>query len=182
MIKFEKSSIIAAVYSDRDFEEALKNNVEVIILLRANLLTLHKFIESAHKNQKMLFVHADMTEGITKDDFGIAYIAKAGADGIVSTRSNLIKTAKKSKLMTVQRVFAIDSKSVSTAIETAKSCKPDMIEIMPGIIPKVIARFKGNVNIPLIMGGFIETKEEIAQALSAGAHAVSTSRSELWNW
>ena len=55
----------------------------------------------------------------------------------------------------------------------------DLIEIMPGVIGKIIERFaKGE--IPLISGGLIETKAEVTSALNLGAFAVSTGKSELW--
>ena len=53
------------------------------------------------------------------------------------------------------------------------------MEIMPGVIPKVIERLaKGK--IPVIAGGLIETKAEITTALGSGATAISTGRPELW--
>jgi len=54
-----------------------------------------------------------------------------------------------------------------------------MMELMPGVIDKAIARFcKGN--IPVIAGGLIETKAEVTSALGHGATAVSTGNTELW--
>ena len=181
MLELEKNPVIAAVSSEQELEVALKSGAGVIFMLRANILTLQKCVESASQKRKKLFVHADMTEGIAKDEFGIAYIAQSGADGIISTRANLIKASKKAGLMTVQRFFVIDARSVETALESVKNCKPDLIEIMPGVVSKVVARFKENGNIPVILGGFIETKQEIISALSAGAIAVSTSKQALWD-
>ena len=60
-----------------------------------------------------------------------------------------------------------------------------MIELMPGVVPKIIKRFServfGGVEIPVIAGGMIDTKAEIVAALGAGASADSTGRAELWN-
>ena len=57
---------------------------------------------------------------------------------------------------------------------------PDMMEIMPGVVPKIIEKFKASVNIPIIAGGLIETKKEILDALKAGASSISTSNNKLW--
>ena len=60
--------------------------------------------------------------------------------------------------------------------------RPDMVEVMPGICPRVIRRLSSaeGRRLPVIAGGMIEEKEDIVEALSAGASGVSTSRTELW--
>lgn len=59
--------------------------------------------------------------------------------------------------------------------------KPDAVEIMPGVIPKIIAKFKEEAkNISVVAGGLIENKEEIMSALNSGATSISTSRRNLW--
>ena len=63
--------------------------------------------------------------------------------------------------------------------ETIENTKPDMIEIMPGVIPKAL-RLLADRDIPVIAGGLIETKSEITAALGSGAIAVSTGKRELW--
>ena len=79
------------------------------------------------------------------------------------------------------RFFVIDSHSIGTAIENIKSSAPDMVEMMPGILPEIIKEFNRNIGIPIIAGGLIKTKNEIYQALGAGAKAISTGKQELWN-
>ena len=58
--------------------------------------------------------------------------------------------------------------------------KPDCIEILPGIMPKIIARIVRAQRIPVIAGGMIDDKEDVMQALKAGAMAISTTKQELW--
>ena len=58
------------------------------------------------------------------------------------------------------------------------SC-PDLMEIMPGVIGKIIKRF-ANGKVPLIAGGLVETKEDVTSALKLGAFAVSTGKEDLW--
>ena len=93
-----------------------------------------------------------------------------------------IRAAKERGLLTVQRFFLLDSQSVTMAAETAASVRPDMVEVMPGICPRVIRRLSSaeGRRLPVIAGGMIEEKEDIVEALSAGASGVSTSRTELW--
>ena len=63
--------------------------------------------------------------------------------------------------------------------ETLGGATADLVEIMPGVIGKVIARV-ANGSTPVIAGGLIETKDELLGALSHGALAVSTGKQELW--
>lgn len=177
--RLSECPIIAAVH-DGAFDEALKSPVEIIFLLNANILTITDMISKAHSLNKKLFVHVDLAEGIGKDKAGVEYLLKCGADGIISTRSNIIKAAKEKGIFTVQRVFALDSQGVQSIDGILENSRPDMIEIMPGVVCKVIARlYKKGYSV--IAGGLIETKSDMTDALKAGALAISTGKRELWS-
>ena len=174
----EDNPLIAAVH-DNLFDEALKSPANVIFLLGCNLLNIHDRINDAKKANKKIFIHIDLSEGIGKDKSGIEYLSRISADGIISTRTNLIRIAKELGLLTVQRFFAYDSQGTESISEVIYNSNPDVVEIMPGVIGKIIERFSGN-SIPLIAGGLIETKAEDTNALNCGAFAVSTGKKELW--
>jgi glycerol uptake operon antiterminator len=100
-------------------------------------------------------------------------------DGIISTRAQLIRLAKEQNLITVQRFFALDSKGMESIEEMLRATNPHLMEIMPGVIGKAIRRFRKS-GIAVIAGGLIETKQEVTDALGAGATAVSTGQQTLW--
>lgn len=181
MLNLQKKCIIAAVRDMEEFDTAMENGPENVFLLKTNIMQLPKCIKLAHEKGKKLFVHIDLTDGIGKDHAGLKFISKIGVDGIISTRTNLVKLAKECGLSTVQRFFIVDSKSEFTAYESIKSSKPDMVEFLPGVVPKVIKNFADNLDIPIISGGLIETEEEMRLVFSAGAQAVSTGKQSLWN-
>ena len=172
--------VIAAVRSDKELKEAVKSGVDIIFMLAPNIEDIKEQTELVHKSGKRLFVHLDLAEGIGKDEYGIRFVKKQGVDGIISTRSNIIKLARKEGLFTVQRFFIVDSHSIETTMETAKASKADMIEIMPGIMPKVIKKLKKELDAMVVAGGLIETGEEIELATGAGATAISTGKHEFW--
>lgn len=174
----EKAPVIAAI-QDNFFEEAIASPVEIIFHLNANLLTVKDRIERAHSADKKIFIHMDLAEGLGKDKVGVQYLLKCNADGIITTRSQLIRIAKDMGLLTIQRFFTLDSKGLGGIHEMVESAKPDMIEIMPGVIGKTIERFS-KYSTPVIAGGLIETKSEVTDALYNGAFAVSTGKKELW--
>jgi glycerol uptake operon antiterminator len=175
----ECAPIIAAVQEGK-WDDAINSPAKIIFSLRANLLSVRENIAEAHKNGKAVFIHVDLADGIGKDKVGLRFLADCGVDGIITTRGNLVRAAKELGLLTVQRIFALDSQGIAGVNEIVGTANPDFIEIMPGVIEKIIKRFaKGNV--PVIAGGLIETKQEVTTALSAGAVAVSTGGKELWS-
>lgn len=175
---FESFPIIATVHAD-ELESALSSPAEIVCHMRSNLLTIADEIDRVHKAGKYILVHIDLAEGIASDKTGIQYLRDLGVDGIVSTRGKLIRQAKEMGLITVQRFFALDSQGIESIEEMLSVSSPDFIEIIPGVIGKVISRFASR-GIPVIAGGLIENKAEITEAISCGAAAVSTGKKELW--
>ncbi len=176
--RLEMSPVIAAV-RERFFDDAIESPSQVIFLLGCDISTVAERIKTAKKNGKFIFIHIDLCDGIGKDKSGIKFLGGLGVDGIISTKSNLIRFAREIGLVTVQRFFAYDSHGIEGIEDVLCGTKPDFVEIMPGVINKITERFSSG-GIPLISGGLIETKQEITNALLAGAFAVSTGKQELW--
>lgn len=177
--ELERSPVIAA--TDRTgWRKAVSSEVEVLFHLNTGIFTVKKEIELAKENGKRVFIHIDLAEGIGKDTEGLRFLRRAGADGIISTRASLIKAAREEELLAVQRFFALDSKGISSIRDMIAQSHPDFVEIMPGVIPKVIKVFAAST-VPIIAGGLIEEKSEVTAALSHGATAISTGKAELWS-
>ncbi len=175
----EVSPVIAAVRDD-GWDKAIASPAEVIFYLKANLMTVKEKVAEAVKNGKIVFVHIDLADGIGKDKTGVEFLAECGVHGIISTRNQLISIAKEKGLLTVQRFFALDSQGIESIRDVSSMSAATALEIMPGIVPKIIEKFaeKGAL---VIAGGLIETKDEVMTALNAGAAAVSTGKNNLWN-
>ncbi len=174
-----KKSVICAV-KDEQFDLAIKAGPEWIFDLAPDISEIEGKATLAHRAGKKYFIHFDLAQGIGKDKSGMLFVKELGIDGIISTRVNVVKMAREAELFTVQRFFIVDSHSIETTLEGIRSGKPDMIEVMPGTVYKVIERLKSTVSIPIIAGGLIENEAEMREALSSGASAISTSRVELW--
>ena len=173
-------NVIAAIRNEADFKSALSSTVDIIFDLNPDILNLVERLELAHKCNKKLFIHMDLASGIGKDKSGLVFVKNVGIDGIISTRVNIIRAARELGIATVQRFFVVDSQSLETTIESIKSSKPDMIEIMPGIVTKVIENLKTTMSVPVIAGGLISEAYEAEEAFKAGADAISTGNIELW--
>lgn len=179
---FGNRRVCAAVRTKEDFELALNSKVDVIFLLYSSILTIEPYINKAHKAGKKIFIHMDFAEGIGKDRAGLEFLKKMGVNGILTTRTNLIRPAKDMGLITIQRFFIVDSHSVDTAVESIRIAKPDVVEIMPGVVSKKIKEFAQKVSTDILAGGLVEFKEDVDAAIAAGATAVSTADVELWNY
>lgn len=179
-VDFIKRPIAAAIRTEKDFSTALKSDVDMVFLLHSNIMTVNQCVKEIHSSGKKAFIHVDFAEGLGKDRFGLEFLAKQGVDGVLTTRTNIVKAAKEFNLITVQRFFVVDSHSVGTSLESIRISKPDLVEIMPGIITKKIREFSSKIEVPIIAGGIIETEEEVRAALAAGATVVSTGEAELW--
>ena len=182
MSVFSNRKVCAAVRTREDFDYALESKVDVIFLLYSNILNMNSYIEKAHKAEKKIFIHMDFVEGVGKDRIGLEYLKNLGVDGILTTRSNMIRAAKELGLVTIQRFFIVDSHSVDTAVESIRIAKPDVVEIMPGVVRKKIREFAEKVSTDILAGGLVEFKEDVDLAIEAGATAVSTADRELWNY
>lgn len=178
----EAHPIIAAVRDEIGLKAALKSPVAIVFLLDATLSNLKERVKQIEDVQKLAFVHLEMVAGLSKDPAALEFIkAEVRPSGILTTKPNLIQAAKNLGLATIQRLFILDSLSIQTGLKMIQGNHPDLMEIMPGIIPKVIPEIKRNCQIPIIAGGMISAKEEIIELLRVGVMAVSTSRADLWS-
>ena len=122
-----------------------------------------------------------MTQGLSGKEIAADFVKQfTEADGVISTRPALIKYAKNLGLITVFRFFLVDSLSLSGLKKQIDSCGADFVDIMPGVMPKVIKKVCEITSVPVITGGLIADKEDVISALSAGAQCISTTCEKLW--
>ena len=128
-------------------------------------------------------IHLDLISGLGSREIVIDYIQKTTkADGIISTKPALIKRAKELNYFAIMRFFMLDSMAYANVKKQIENVKPDMIEIIPGAMPKVISKLCEFIEgkVPVIAGGMITDKEDTMNALNAGATAISTTRQSVW--
>lgn len=173
--------VIAAVKDDSDLERALESECRVVFLLYGNILNIKDLVERVHQHDKLCIVHIDLIEGLSNRDIAVDGLVKLSCpDGIISTRSSLIRRAQQLGLLSIQRAFLLDSMSMRSLLSQVEATRPDFIEILPGVIHSAIAEVVLKSNIPVIAGGLIRNKQDVIQALRAGVIAVSTSSQEVW--
>ncbi|MFZ3580290.1 glycerol-3-phosphate responsive antiterminator [Virgibacillus sp. DJP39] len=182
IIDIVQSQVISSVKKLEDLDKAIKSSSNITFILTGNLTTTKHYIDQLKKANKITFIHIDFIDGLSNTKSAIQYIAETWKpDGIITTKSNLIKYAKEEGLMTIQRLFLIDRNALKKGIDIAHSCKPDAIEVLPGLMPSIIDELTRLTLLPIIAGGLISNKEEIMSGLQAGALAISSGNPELWN-
>ena len=183
--KIEINPIIAAVKDDDGLKRALTEDVEIIFVLYGDICTIPEIVDMIKKAGKVAMVHVDLITGLNNSkDVCLDFIKNnTAADGIITTKSNLIPHARELELNTVLRYFILDSLALQNIEKQARSSgiKPDIIEFLPGIVlPKMIRRINKVSRVPIIAGGLIADKEDVMNALDAGALAISSTNEKVW--
>lgn len=173
--------IIAAAKNDKGLEQALSSDSPVVFLLYGSVCSVSGQTRRVAAAGKVPFVHADLIDGLSAREVAVDFIAaQTAAAGIISTKPALIRRARELGLCAVQRFFVLDSIALENLKRQLENTRPDSIEILPGVMPKVIRRITGFARVPVIAGGLISDKEDIIAALDAGAAAISSTNPAIW--
>ncbi|MBF0773433.1 glycerol-3-phosphate responsive antiterminator [Mammaliicoccus sciuri] len=173
--------ILPAIRSMKDMEKFFKMDYEKCVLLDTHIGHLQGILEQMKKHQKEVMLHIDLIKGLSNDEAAVEYVIQQyKPHGIISTKSKIIKRAKKLNTLTILRVFILDSTALSRSIELIKQSDPDLVEVLPGVATKVIKEISDKTGKRIIAGGLINTKEEIDLAIESGAQYVTSSDIAIW--
>ena len=177
-----ENPIIMAIKGDEGLEACLKlADARIVFVLYGEVATIADITAQLKAAGKMVMVHMDLIAGLSTREEAVDFIAKyTRADGVISTRVDQITRGKQLGLSTIYRIFVIDSKALSN-LNRHIDDYADIVEILPGLMPKIIFRMKRELGVPIIAGGLIAEKEDVIQALNAGAVAISTTNEDVWN-
>lgn len=178
---FHGQNILPAVRGMKDFEKLVESSYEYLVLLDTHVGQLKSIVKFARTRGKKVLMHADLVHGLKNDEYAAEFLCQeVKPDGLISTRTNVVITAKKKGLLAIQRLFLLDSIALDTSYKMLAKSKPDFIEVLPGVMPHIIREVKETSGIPIFAGGLIRSVEDVQSALDAGAEAVTTSRKNLW--
>lgn len=177
----EDCPVIAAVKDETGLKECLYSESQIIFLLFGDICSVGRYVEIAKSAGKMVFVHMDLINGLGNKEVAVDFIREhTRVDGIISTKPQLVKRAKELGLFGILRIFVIDSMAFGNIEKQCASLVPDAVEILPGLMPKIIKKLCSTVNVPIIAGGLISDKEDVMNALTAGAVAISVTNQRVW--
>lgn len=174
--------VITAVKNREGLTRAFGSPSSVIFVLFGDLCNIREIVDEIKAAGKLAIVHLDLIDGLANREISVSFLKEnTRIDGIISTKPQLVRCAKEAGLITVQRFFLLDSMSLENLEKHISGGTADFVEILPGVMPKVIRRCVEELRgVPVIAGGLISDKEDVVSALGAGATAVSTTREALW--
>jgi glycerol uptake operon antiterminator len=175
-----RNSVVPAVRGpDRDLDAALAGEHPAIFVLGGDVFKVLGRIGSRGRRPQ-IYVNVDLVGGIAADASGLRFLA-GRVDGIISTHRHVIELAKTSGLITIQRLFAIDSGAVERGLKLIRRAQPHFVEILPALAYcEIAAQYSEVLDLPVLAGGLLRSREDIATILEAGAVGVSASDQGLW--
>jgi len=158
------------------------SQVSALILRHCNLFEFATLLERANRSGLLIYVNMDHIEGIHADSAGLRYLADHfHVAGIISNNPRTLSLGKQFGLETIQRIFAVDSTGLETALESVDTQHVDLLDISPAlVVPYVVPYLATPLPLPFIASGLIQTFQQAQAILRAGALAVTVIRSELW--
>ena len=168
MSVLEQNPVLPAVKDTGRLEACLAQPAGVVFLLCGDILNIDRLIDRVHQAGKYAVVHADLVAGLAPREIAVDFLHRCGADGIISTRPMLLRRGRELGMLTVLRVFAIDSKAVSNLGRETEGGMPDVIEILPGTLCKVLRRLieSDRVNSMIFWGPPGVGKTTLAQIIA----------------
>ena len=177
----ESSPVIAAVKDDNGMERCFQSESSMVFVLYGTICNIADIVDRIKDKGKIAIVHADLISGLNSKEIAVDFLREnTKADGIISTKPAMVKKAISLGMIGGQRTFMIDSMALATTKKQMETFRPDFLEILPGVMPKIIKEIKESIDIPLIASGLLCDKKDMISAFSAGADAISTTREDLW--
>ncbi|PTE32537.1 glycerol-3-phosphate responsive antiterminator GlpP [Mammaliicoccus fleurettii] len=173
--------ILPAIRSMKDMEKFFKMDYDRCVLLDTHIGHLQGILEQIKKHDTEVMLHIDLIKGLSNDEAAVEYVIQQyKPHGIISTKSKIIRRAKKLNTLTILRVFILDSTALSRSIELIKQSDPDLVEVLPGVATKVIKEISDQTGKRIIAGGLINTEQEIELAIESGAQYITSSDTSIW--
>lgn len=178
----ERSPVIAGINNEELIEECRKSSCEVAYILYGDICNIADIVEAVRAAGKIPIVHIDLINGLSSREICVDFIHKyTRAEGIISTKPHLIKRGNQLDMITIQRFFMLDRMNYHNIKKQIKETTPDFVEVMPAGLTKMIEYVMEEINgRPLIASGLIVDMSYVTGALSAGAVAVSTTNTDIW--
>lgn len=176
--------MVASIKEPKQIEIALslRHRLSSVFLLTGHIGVIKGYVDLFKNHHVPVFLHLDKIGGLSTDSYGLEYLAKAiRPSGIITTKTNVVKIAKKLNLFTIQRFFLVDTEGLYNISKSLNQIKPDIIEVMPARIPEMIGEIKKFTSLPIITGGLLFERGHVMDCFKHGATAVSSSKSELWS-
>lgn len=179
--RLAQNPVVAAVKDEESLAKSLASVPQVVFVLYGDITSVGPVVHRIHEAGKLAVIHLDLIDGFSAREAVVEYVKRdTAADGIISTRGNLVKRAHELGLIAIRRFFLLDSRAMESIEKQLADGAADLIEVLPGVMPKVLEKIRAISPVPFIAGGLIADKEDVMAALSAGAVAISSTNPKVW--
>ncbi|MCI8389425.1 MAG: glycerol-3-phosphate responsive antiterminator [Roseburia sp.] len=179
----EDSPIIAAIKDDDGLQKCLNSESRVVFILYGDICSIAGIVKTVKSFDKIAMVHIDLINGLSSKEIAVDFLKQyTSADGIITTRPNLIRRARELNLYTILRFFVIDSMAYENIERQTKTARPDFIEVLPALMPKIVSKICAISQTPVIAGGLVSDKEDVMALLQAGVTSVSSTNEKTWGF
>jgi glycerol uptake operon antiterminator len=175
--------VIPVVENRVQFAQLLEDSrCKAVLLRHCNLFDFMPLMETTRQRGYAVFVNVDHMDGIYPDAAGLSYLVNhMHITGIVSNHPKILSLGKSVGLETIQRIFAVDSTGLETALESVDTHSIDLLDLSPAlVIPSLPTDLLRYLPLPFIGSGLISTARQVEAILHAGAVAVTVAKPELW--
>ena len=180
-VALEDSPIITAIKDDNGLAKCMESESRIVFILYGDIITIPDIVAKVKSSGKIALVHIDLVAGLSSKEIAVDFLKKYTlADGIITTKPTLVKHARELGFHTILRLFLLDSMADEKIEKQVKSAKPDVIEVLPAPMPKIVKKVCKLSPIPVIAGGLVSDKEDVMTLLQAGATSISTKNSNVW--
>lgn len=173
--------VIASIKDEEGLREVLRVTCPVVFVLFGSVMTIPGIVATLKGAGRTVFVDVDLVDGFSNKPVVVDFLKKhTRADGVLSSKSIMVKAAKAAGFLAIHRLFLVDSFSYHNVPKQVSLSGADAIEVMPGCMPRVISWLRDDTQLPLIAGGLVCDKQDVMSALGAGAIAVASSNRDVW--
>ncbi len=179
----ERCPVIAGINNDQLLQKCKTSPCEIVYILYGDICNISDIVDEVVAADKIAIVHLDLITGLASREVAVDFIKKyTKASGIITTKPHLINRGNELGFITIQRFFMLDRINYQNIKKHVKETSPDFVEMMPAGLTKMISYAIEEIGeTPLIASGLVLDKADVLGALSAGAIAVSTTNTDIWN-
>lgn len=178
----ENTPVIPEIKNDEWLDSLHESDSEIVYILYGDICTIADIVDKVKAEGKRAIVHVDLIVGLSAKEISVDFLKKyTKADGIISMKPAMIKRAKELDMFTIQRFYMMDGFTYANIEKHIKNCDPDVVEFLPAGLHKVMRYLVEKIDQPVVASGLTQDKEDIIDALKAGAIAVATTNRLLWD-
>lgn len=175
-----KQFAIPVLRDHKSVEAFINSPLEWCILVDFHMNFLIDIMKQLHASGKHGIIHLDLTHGLANDEFAVQYLKQqVHCDGIISTKPKAIQMAKKQHVLSILRVFLIDTQSLAKGFHMAETIYPDYVEVLPATTKHAMEKIRVLTKLDIIGGGLITSLEDIIWCHEQGMKHITSSSLDL---